>query len=217
MKSGPALLAENLVRGMARREASALTSAAERLPDLAIRNVVCPCGSVTAEIAEGIDPVRTGRIWDLGTYTRPDALDHGLPVLTKLACEVLDNRSVLPVAEILLRYSDRPVRLRTRAVAMWGMTAGPVPGRRAEDSWSEQTLLPLLRRLNDEEAWWPAAPDPLWTGSPHRTLPVATRAMSSAFDVDEASFLGPHLDDPVLAELNKVYLHARRDAVLRIL
>ncbi|MGX1884866.1 hypothetical protein [Streptomyces sp. NPDC055287] len=138
-------------------------------------------------------------------------------MLTKLACERLDNRSLLPVADVLLRCSDRPVRLRTRAVALWDVTAGPVPGRRAEDPWNAQTLLPLLRRLNDEEAWWSAAPGTPWTGGPARTLPVATHSMSSAFDVGEALFLGPHWDGPVPAELNEVYLRARSDAVLRAL
>lgn len=217
MTSDPADLARNLVRAMARREASALTGSAGRLPDLAVRSVACPCGSVAGDLAEGIDRVRTGRLVDLGPQARGDAADRDLPVLTKLACERLDNRSLLPVAVVLLRHPDRPVRLRTRAVALREAGVGPSPAHLSAGPPGVRQLLPVLRRLNDEEAWWPSLPEPSPTGGDAWTLPVATHPVSSASDARGAAFLGPHWDGGQPAELDEVYRRARRDAVLRAL
>ncbi|MCW5252471.1 hypothetical protein [Streptomyces sp. SHP 1-2] len=211
-------LVGNLVRAMARREAAALTSTADRLPDLAVRSVVCPCGAVAAGLADGLPPARRGEVLDLGADA--PAATGGLPLLTRLACERLDNRSLLPVAVALLRRPGHPVRLRTRAVAL-REPAGP--GGPARPPWPPSDppdpgeLLPVLRRLNDEEAWWPAPPSAAPAGAPAWTLPVTTQGPPAEPEPRGAAFLGPHGDGPGLAELNEAYARHRMDAVLKAL
>ncbi|MEU0688742.1 hypothetical protein [Streptomyces uncialis] len=224
MTPDPAARTEQLVRAMARREAAALASSAERLPDLVVRNLDCPCGHVAGDLAEGIDPVRTGRIRELGPHTPRGTADHGLPVLTKLVCERLENRSLLPLAVVLLLrerarpdHAVLPDRFRTRAVALREASTGPSRTPLPAGPKGARALLPLLRRLNDEEAWWPVPSGGRSAESRVRTLPVATYHGATTADAGRAMFLGPHREGPGTGELDEIYLRARRDAVLRAL
>jgi hypothetical protein len=213
-----------LIVRLARREARAVAL----VPDTEVRTRA-PAPQLLVEVqkcpwcAAGPAPDQPLPLRELWPVDADAAETPRLPVIAALRCELLTARSLLPLGLIRTR-TEVPPRVVTRAV-FWagfaGWSAAPLPD---DELWRG------LRLLDRGETWLDGVLAALASGTriaalpssgPDLVLPLSGRIAADAADPVERvahtlrslHFLTPHATEPVIAELNRRYLYARREAV----